>query len=137
MKVLGLDGRTHNWDLTGRQPLKSEEDGSGLHERCRLLLARLFPADRRLEELPLPGTNNLRADFYLPGRRLMPEAHGRQHYVFCLHFHKTRLGFLKHQDRDRKKKEWCGLNGIYYCELPYRESDDEWAARLLNPTGGG
>jgi hypothetical protein len=85
----------------------------------------------------LPGTNNLRADFYLPARKLMPEVHGRQHYVFCLHFHKTRLGFLKHQDRDRKKKEWCGLNGISYCELPYHESDDGWAARLLNPTGGG
>src|SRR5262245_17555649 len=114
MKVVGLDGRTHNWSLNGHVPLRSEETGSSYHDRCRSLLVTLFPTDRRLEEVPLPGTGDLQADFYLPGRRLLVEVHGRQHYEFCLHFHKNRLGFLKHQQRDARKREWCELNNIMY-----------------------
>jgi hypothetical protein len=131
MKVQGLDGRTYSWNLSGHVPLLSEESGSQYHERCRLLLSRLFPLDRRLEEVPLPGSGELRGDFYLPGRRLMLEVHGRQHYEFVAHFHKTRLGFLQSQERDQKKKEWCGINGIVYVELPWNESDDDWSKRIL------
>jgi hypothetical protein len=130
MKVLGLDGRTHNLDLTGRVPLESERGGSAPHARCRALLERLFPADRRLEEVALPGSGNLRLDFFLPTRRLAIEVHGRQHYEFVPHFHKTRLGFLQHRKRDTLKVDWCALNRLTHVELPHDGTDDEWAARI-------
>lgn len=138
MKVKGLDGRTHTWDLAGHVPLGSEQAGSSGHKLARKLLEKLFPLDKRLEEVILPGTGNLRADFFLPSRRLVCEVHGRQHYQFVLHFHQTRLGFIKHQQRDRDKREWCELNNINYCELPHDESEDQWAKRILSgPAGVG
>jgi hypothetical protein len=131
MKVQGLDGRTYHWSLKGHVPLGSEEAGSEYHARARMLLAQLFPADRRLEEVGLPGSGDLRADFYLPARRLVVEVHGRQHYEFVAFFHKTFFGFLQHQRRDLEKQAWCVLNALTYCELPYDESDPEWSRRIL------
>jgi hypothetical protein len=34
------------------------------------------------------------------------------------------LGFVKHQKRDREKKEWCELNNIEYIELPFDKEND-------------
>jgi hypothetical protein len=130
VRVKGLDGRTYNLDLTGHVPLGSEQVGSDGHERARKLLEKLFSLDRRLEEVTLPGTGSLRADFFLPARKLVAEVHGRQHYEFVPHFHKDRLGFMRAQARDRQKREWCELNNITYVELPDDESDDQWAARI-------
>jgi hypothetical protein len=131
MKVVGLDGRTYNLDLNGRIPLESEQGGSLPHARCRALLERLYPAERRLEEVPLPGSGNLRLDFLLPGRRLAIEVHGEQHYRFIPHFHKTRLGFLQSLKRDADKREWCMANQIRCVELPHNETDEQWRTKLL------
>jgi hypothetical protein len=130
MKVKGLDGRTYNLDLTGRVPLESEQGGSLPHARCRALLERLFPADRRLEEVALPGSGHLRLDFLLPGRRLAIEVHGEQHYRFVPHFHKTRLGFIQHLKRDTLKVDWCILNRLTHVELRHDGTDADWTARL-------
>jgi hypothetical protein len=132
MKVIGLDGRTHVWSLAGHSPKESDTEGrSSGHLRARALLARLYPVDRRLEELTLPGADGLRLDFYLPGRRLAVEVQGRQHDEYVGYFHKHRLGFVQSQGRDVRKSRWCELNGIRLVELPDGESDDEWADRLL------
>lgn len=137
MKVKGLDGRAYNLDLSGRVPLESEQGGSLPHARCRALLERLFPAERRLEEVPLPGSGQLRLDFLLPGRRLAVEVHGEQHYRFVPHFHKTRLGFLQHRKRDTLKVDWCVLNRLTHVELPDGESDADWAARIRRADSPG
>jgi hypothetical protein len=127
VKVQGLDGRVHPWKLAGRQ---RRHGGSSFHARARELLTRLYPNEPRLEEVLLPGTGKLRADFYLPARRTLVEVHGPQHYEFSLHLHKTRLGFLQSLARDRKKKEFCDLNRIRHVELPHHESDADWVRRL-------
>jgi hypothetical protein len=137
VKVVGLDGRRYSMDLTGRVPLGSELSGSAGHKRARELLEQLYPVDRRLEEVMLPGTNGLRADFLLPGRRLVIEVHGRQHYEYVSHFHRDRLGFLRHQQRDRDKREWCELNNILYIELPHDDPDDQWSERIRAAVKGG
>ncbi len=132
MKVTGLDGRQYNWNLSGLSPLGSDQTPrSKGHLRARALLEKLFGADRRLEEVPLPGTGGLRADFYLPGRGLMAEVQGRQHGEYVPHYHETPLGFLRSQGRDRRKATWCETNEINLVELPDDESDEQWAARLL------
>jgi hypothetical protein len=130
MKVRGLDCREYNWDLTGHVPIGTEQSGSSYHARARALLEKLFPTDNRLEEVPLPGTQRLVADFYLPARRMIIEVHGEQHYKFISHFHGTRLGFFYSCQRDLKKREWCEINNIRYIELPYWGDDGEWTTRL-------
>jgi hypothetical protein len=131
MKVIGLDGRTRNWDLRGHVPLGSEEAGSSGHQRCRKLLAQLFPFEQRLEEVVLPGSESLRADFLLPNSKIMLEIQGVQHTNFVAFFHKTRLGFLLAQHRDRRKAEFCHKNGFVLVELPSHESDTRWTERIL------
>jgi hypothetical protein len=101
-------------------------------------LKKLFPLDRVLEEVTLEGTEGpLRADFFVPGRRLVVEVHGRQHYEYVPHFHRDRLGFLRHRGRDLQKREWCDLNSVVYVELPDTESDAQWGARVLAALGPG
>lgn len=132
MKVKGLDGRVHNWDLRGHVPDGSDDrPRSTLHLRARLLLATLFPLDIRSEEVELPGTHGLRADFVLPSRRMIVEANGPQHYEEVGFFHEHRTDFWRGQSRDRNKLDWCLLNGWRYVELPHNRSDAEWAEIIL------
>ncbi len=103
---------------------------SSYHLRARELLARLYPLDRRLEEVHLPGSDGLYVDFFLPGRRLMVEVHGEQHYNRTSIFHETMLDFWKGQARDRKKEDWAILNHLRLVELPCHESVELWTERL-------
>jgi len=131
MKVKGLDGRTYTWSFAGRS-----DDGpggprrSGLHARVRAFLRTVYPVDRIMEEVGLPGSNGLRVDFYLPLRQLAVEAHGEQHYRFIMHFHGTAMGFLQAKERDQKKRDWCALNDIRLVELPFDEEGEAWARRM-------
>lgn len=131
MKVKGLDGRTYTWSFAGRS-----DDGpggparSGLHVSVRDFLRTIYPVDRIMEEVGLPGSNGLRLDFYLPLRRLAIEAHGQQHYRYVMHFHGTMMGFLRSRERDQKKRDWCSINGIDLVELPFSEKPDDWLVRM-------
>lgn len=125
MRVKGLDGRDYTWKVTGRTTLDSA-GGSSYHRRARLLLAGLFPNEPVLEEVSLPGTKRLRADFVVFARRLVVEVQGGQHTRFNGFMHKTPLGFMKSLQRDRNKRSWCELNGIRYVELQCDGTDDDW-----------
>ncbi len=130
-RVMGLDGRERQWKLRRRAVTEDQTAGkSAPHLLVRALLRRLYPFEARLEEVYLPGSNGLTADFYLPGQQLIVEAHGRQHFEFVSHFHKDRIGYLRAQQRDRQKQDWCELNDILYCALPDDESEAEWEGRI-------
>jgi hypothetical protein len=136
MKVWGLDGLSYSWKLAGHGLRPSEDrPRSSYHLRARALLANLYPLEVRLEEVPLPGTGGLLADFVLPGCRLVVEVQGQQHYGFNEYFHKNALGFYFSQARDRRKSVFCELNSLFHVELPYHESDAQWARRI-NHRGG-
>ncbi len=131
MKVKGFDGRSHSFLPVGHMPDENDKrKKSTLHIRARKILRELYPTDRVLEEVSLPGSGGLISDFYLPNRKIMVECHGEQHYRFNAHFHRTRLNFLKSQSNDRRKKEWCDMNNISLIELPFDEDDDDWRARI-------
>jgi hypothetical protein len=131
MRVVGLNGRSYPFPPTGYMPTDDDKrKRSSLHIRAREILRRLYPMDRVLEEVPLPGSNKLTADFYLPDRKILVECHGRQHYEFVKHFHGTKLRFIKARANDSRKVEWCEINDIKYIELPYNEDDDEWERRI-------
>jgi|TARA_R110000824_G_scaffold193063_3_gene375426 hypothetical protein len=129
VKVRGFDGREHSFPK--KHKLKKEQkNASKLHIRTRKILRITFPLDILLEEIVLPGTGGLRADFYIPDRKIVVECHGRQHYEFVAHFHGNKLGFFEYTHNDRKKIEWCVMNKIRIVELPYDESDEQWKQRI-------
>lgn len=96
------------------------------------MLASTYPLDRRYEEVSLPGTGGLAADFFVPSRKLVVEVQGVQHEKFVAHFHKNRLGFFAGQHRDQRKAEWCEVNGFDLVELTYNESDEEWRRHIVD-----
>lgn len=132
MKVVGFDGRQYPWPPAGHHVnFDDRRRRSEPHLKCREMLRRLYPTDRFLEEIPLPGSDKLSADFYLPWRNLVIEVHGKQHYEFIEFFHATKLAFFQAKQRDLKKIEWCNMNNIGVVELPYNEDDDAWERRIL------
>jgi hypothetical protein len=131
MKITGLDGRVYNWSPTGRGR-GNERPSSRPHQRARRLLARLFPLERRLEEVHLPGGfGALYADFYLPALGLVVEVQGPQHDDFIPHFHGDITGYWRSQSRDDRKRQWCERNNLRLIELPHDEDDAAWQTRLL------
>ena len=128
MKVVGLDGRTHAWSLTGRVPRGDDpRPRSAGHRRARALLGRLFPFDNVLEEVHLPGCPaDLYADFVLPKKRLVVEVQGRQHRAYVPHFHGSPAGFRAQRARDLMKAEWCRLNTLWLATLDDDRDDDDW-----------
>ncbi len=128
MDIIGLDGKEYMWNVSKYFNNERSTASSG-HKKARTILNELFPFDKALEELMLPGTGKLCADFFIPTRRLMIEVHGRQHFEFVQFFHKNRVGFMMSQVRDRNKAEWCKLNDITLIVLKDTE-EDEWRNQI-------
>jgi hypothetical protein len=131
MKVKGLDGREYPWPPKGHTvDFDDRRKRSQFHLNCRALLREMYPTDIILEEVPLPGSNRLSADFYLPWRNAVIEVHGEQHYKFNSFFHGSKMAFFEARQRDLKKIEWCNENNIEVIELPYNETIEQWRIRI-------
>jgi hypothetical protein len=118
MKVQGLDGRQHSWSLTGyRVNANSTRPRSTYHLAARSLLTEMFPVIPILEEVWLPGSGNLRLDFYLPQKKMAVEVHGKGGFNVAMH-------------NDGKKREWCELNDIRLVVLKYSDGEDEWKRQI-------
>jgi hypothetical protein len=118
MKVVGLDGRTYIWKLTRKTPTDDDDlQRSELHLRTRAFLHTLYPLERILEEVYLPGSGDLTVD-----------------YKFVPFFHETQLGFIQACKRDKDKRHWAELNNLTYVELPYNESTADWRDRVISLT---
>ena len=134
MNIVGLDGKNYNWNPTVGQADTNKR--SSLHIKARDLLNSLYPHDRVLEEVSLPGSKNmhrkstLRLDLFLPNRNLAVEVHGEQHHKFNSFFFKNKLAFYKAKARDSDKRHWCELNSIMLIELNYNEDTDEWRRKV-------
>ena len=136
MNVAGLDGKTWKWNPSRSQASVDEKNRSSLHKKARKLLKDIYPYDRILEEVTLPGTKTgsrktlLYADLYVPNRDLIVEVHGEQHFKFNSFFHKDKMAFFNAKGRDNDKKAWCDLNHIRLIVLNYNESEDEWRIKF-------
>lgn len=131
MKILGLDGKMHVWDLLNHRVLGDDiRPRSELHLRARALIKSLWATEPLLEEVFLPGSVGLFADFFLPKRDLVVECNGEQHYKLTAHFHGDKAGFLQSQRRDKNKQQWCQINKFELIELPFNESNEQWLIRL-------
>ena len=137
MKIIGLDGKERSWNLSKYKNSKnSSSPRSQYHIKARKLLRDIFPRDKILEEVSLPGSNTdtrksiLFADFFIPNRSLMVEVHGQQHYEYTSFYHKKKINFYKAQARDRDKLEWCCLNDIRVVVLKYSDGLEEWERQV-------
>lgn len=137
MKIVGFDGNSKKWNLTKYVPDKDDKrHRSKNHLRARAVLRKLFPRDRILEEVSLPGSNTqsrkslLYADFFIPSHKLVIEVHGQQHYEFVPFYHKTKGEYYRSRKRDRDKIDWCEMNSLRIVVLKYSESDDVWTRKI-------
>jgi hypothetical protein len=136
MKYRGFDGRDYSISVADYTVYEdSTRAKSDLHLRARCLLKSIFPCDRILEEVTLPGSKTknssvLYADFLIPSRSLIVEVQGEQHYKFIPFFHGNATGFKNARARDNDKREWCQLNGLFLVELPFNLQDDEWRKKI-------
>ena len=133
MQVIDLDGNIHRWALKGGISHGQAQNKSDLHLLTRELLHKSYPTLQILEEIPIYVRKSevLYLDFYLPLLKKCIEVHGKQHYEFVRFYHQTALGFVRHQKRDKDKKEWCLKNQITYVELAYNNLDD-WERIISN-----
>jgi hypothetical protein len=135
MKVKGLDGKEYKLSLTGKVVVNDNRARSAGHLIARKLLNELFPFDPPYEEVTIPGCGApLYLDFLLPARRLAVEVQGSQHRKPSKFFQGGQAGFLKQQARDKKKIEWCELNGLILVELN-DDRTDGWRELLNNAFG--
>jgi hypothetical protein len=137
VKIVGFDGNSKKWNLTKYVPDKDDKrHRSKNHLRARAILRKLFPRDRILEEVSLPGSNTqsrkslLYADFFIPSHKLVIEVHGQQHYEFVPFYHKTKGEYYRSRKRDRDKIDWCEMNSLRIVVLKYSESDDVWTRKI-------
>src|SRR3954466_384223 len=111
MKVRDLSGKEHVWNpqkSLGNRRLNSSQ----LHTHTINLLRSIYPAVQLLEEVYIPG-EDLYIDIYIPSLKTAVECQGAQHDKHNKFFHgHTVKGFHRSLDRDRRKKDWCDLNGI-------------------------
>ena len=127
MKIIGLDGKSYSFNI--KKTEIDDDNRSSFHLSARKIIEEIFPKDIFVEEVVLPGTDNLRADFFLPLRRVIFEVHGKQHYEFTSYFHKNLKDFGDSKKRDIAKIHWCRLNKIILVELDSR-STDGWPERI-------
>jgi len=137
VKIVGFDGNNKTWNLTKYVPDKDDKrHRSKNHLRAREILRKLFPRDRILEEVSLPGSNRkgrnslLYADFFIPSHKLIVEVHGQQHYEFVEFYHKTKGEYYRSRKRDRDKIDWCEMNSLRIAVLKYSESNDVWSQKI-------
>ena len=136
MNVTGLDGKVWTWNPTRSQASVDEKNRSSFHKKAKMLLKEIYPYDRILQEVTLPGTKTgsrktlLYADLYIPNRDLMVEVHRQQHYEFNSFFHKDKMAFFKAKARDNDKRAWCELNHITLIVLSHSESIEEWRSKF-------
>ena len=113
MIIQGLDGKEYSWNPSASQA--NSPKLSSLHIKAKILLDKLFPYDRILEEVSLVGSKTerrsgtLRADLFIPNRNLLIEVHGEQHYKFNKFFYKDKLSLI---------------------EFNYNEDVDDWRRKI-------
>ena len=137
MKVLGLNGREYNLNLSKYDVKATDKRKRSKHHiRARKIINEVYHSYRVLEEVKLPGSTSshkksvLYLDFFIPNIKKAFEVHGRQHYEHIPFFHRTNAAFLLAKGRDEEKIEWCELHSIEIITLKYSGDDDEWRSTI-------
>jgi very-short-patch-repair endonuclease len=125
MKMFNIFGDLVNADVReSTYPLKARSK-SILQQKVKERLIEKFPREQILEEFILPGSR-LSLDLIIIKLRKAFEIDGDQHLHHNYFFHGDRNSgkFAKQISNDRKKDEWCEMNGIELIRI-YSEEDME------------
>lgn len=129
MRYTGLNGR--EYILNEQKYDKIRKNASQLHKNSYQALKKQFPHDIILHECSIKGfPKTLYFDIIVPRYKLIIEVQGQQHETFNSFHFENRVEFLRAQNRDRLKKEWCEKNGFKLVEFWYNESEEEWVNKL-------
>ena len=128
MKVQDLQGKYYTLNV-GPYTKITNRPRSMPHMDARRMIKEVFPYDIVAEEVLIPG-ENLYIDFLIPFRKICIEVQGEQHRSFSLHYHGDIAGFKAAQARDRRKAEWCELNGFTLITLDDNEKKEIWEQKL-------
>lgn len=123
MIMIGLDGKEYKFNFAKYKSRSNRENKSNLHRECLELLETMLKGYSIYEEVTLPGTNKLYADFFIPDLNLVVEVHGQQHYNYTPFFHKSKADFYLGKKRDKDKIEFCSINNLSIAILPYNEKE--------------
>lgn len=110
MKFKSLNDKEINVSLRGKR-FNGEDSKSKFQLTIGKKLLKQYKGDIIYTEIFIP-IERLFLDFFIPNRRLVIEVDGVQHQRYVKFFHKTITEFNKQQDIDRRKSEWCKLNGL-------------------------
>jgi hypothetical protein len=131
VKVFDSDGREVSWNYAKYYSRRERGGKSKGHILARSIIKELFPFSTLYEEVTLPTSPAMFADFFLPDKRIIFEVHGEQHYEYNPFFHKSKMDFYKSKNRDKTKRQWCESNSILIIELPHNK-EKEWKQIILN-----
>lgn len=104
-------------------------DFSNFQKEFQSLIENKFKGFSIIKEFTIPGTK-LRIDFYLPSLKMAFEVQGEQHFKFIKYFHGTANKFLKQQENDELKRQWCKLNNITFYHV-YKNTDGKLDIELV------
>lgn len=118
MKIKLLNGTYENLIIKNFLIQKEGYCKSKFQKEIRNELIKKYPNDIICEEVYIKG-EKFYLDFFLPALKIVMEVNGRQHSEHVKFFHKTKQEFEKQQLTDRRKKEWCDINGFRMVEIGY------------------
>lgn len=116
MKVIDIYGRERKVNLKKYLIRWDEESCSKFQTSIKKFLFPYWKTHVVTEEFRIPSSK-LRCDFINWSKKILIEAHGRQHTDFVKHFHSSRAGFLKSLRSDREKELWANKIGFLHIEI--------------------
>ena len=113
-------------------PLKPQDKSrSGKQYLLGQYLAKVFGTENILEDCPIPGTNNLSWDFWIPKFNIAFEYDGEQHEKFNKFFHKDKAAFARQKIADATKQKIAEINNISLIRITHQDSITESFVRKL------
>ena len=108
-------------------------NASGLHRKVLALLQEAFPSYTIHEEATLDAGYRrlLSVDLCMPDLKLCIEVHGRQHFEFVPHFHKSPDEYHDQQRRDKSKAQEVARMGYKMMVVRFDEIDTLTRAELV------
>lgn len=101
-------------------------------KKVKLFLKDYWSYDIVFEEFPVAGTK-MSFDFYNSSKKIVVEAHGKQHGEYTPYFHNKNVSnFIDQLRRDSKKEDFCRLNGLEFIEVYDKEDDFEKLKKMCN-----
>jgi len=131
VKLVDLQGREHTFELDKRFKVKRKDECRSISQwKLGRLLCKVYGRNNIFEDYPLPGSNNLSWDFWIPSMDIAFEFHGRQHDEYVRFFHGTKAGFERQKKADFRKSAIADANSITLVVI--RDNDfQDWTVEEL------